>query len=183
MKSHCRNGHERTKENTMQRPDGRIECNECASIRDKARYPARKDSVVARAKTWMENNPEKFKASQAKQELRPEVKERRKKFYEKTKSAIWRRYSHLKANAKRYNREFTLTFEDYENMVTPNSCHYCSGSLPEAGTGTDRQDNKLGYTKENSVACCERCNEKKGSLEGLGFTYPRTVELLKELLG
>jgi hypothetical protein len=95
----------------------------------------------------------------------------------------WRRYSILKSKAKTYHQDFTLTQEDYEKLVAENSCAYCNGPLPEAGYGIDRQNNKLGYVHGNCVPCCEHCNERKGRLEGLGFTYPRTVELLMELLG
>jgi hypothetical protein len=96
---------------------------------------------------------------------------------------VWRRFSILKSTAEKYHRDFTLSQEDYALLVRDNSCFYCSGALPVAGYGVDRQNNKLGYVHGNVVSCCERCNEKKGRLEGLGFTYPRTVELLLELLG
>jgi hypothetical protein len=92
------------------------------------------------------------------------------------------KYSTLKRAAKRYKHSCTLTLEDYLELVRKNECHYCGGTLPEVGYGLDRQDNFKGYTKENSVACCEVCNEKKGKLESLGFIYPRTVDLLKEIL-
>jgi hypothetical protein len=183
MKTHCTHGHELTEENVYIRKNGERECRECMRARDKARYPARKKQVIIQATQWKKDHPEEFKASQAKQELRPEVKERRAKFYQETKNAMWRRYSVLKSKAKTYHQDFTLTQEDYEKLVIENSCFYCNGPLPEAGYGIDRQNNKLGYVHGNCVPCCEICNEKKGRLEGLGLTYPRTVEILLEILG
>jgi hypothetical protein len=106
----------------------------------------------------------------------------RKSYYAETKNAFWRRYSHLKATAKKFGKELTLTIEDYINWVKENACSYCGGKLPIVGYGIDRLNNKEGYTQFNVVACCERCNEKKGSLEGIGFVFPRTVDLLLEML-
>lgn len=93
------------------------------------------------------------------------------------------KYAIFKSKAKEYKKEFSVTREEYENLVSSGLCSYCSGPLPKRGYGIDRKDSRIGYVLENCVACCEHCNRKKGNLEGLGFTYPRTVELLLELLG
>jgi hypothetical protein len=183
MRTHCRNGHDLLNEQDVyRRPNGDTECKICSRNRDKARYPARRQEVIDRATQWYKDNPEKLKAVQRKQEQRPEVKKRRKEFYEKTKSHSWRKFSMLQSIARRIGRDFSITQTDYELLIYNKPCFYCGGSLPEVGYGTDRQDNKLGYTTANIVPCCETCNEKKGSLEGLGFKYPRTVELLREIL-
>ena len=106
----------------------------------------------------------------------------RKKYYNETRSAFWRRYSVLKAAAKKFKRQFELSLEQYTELVRNGSCSYCGKNLPKMGAGIDRRDNKFGYILENVLACCERCNESKGRLEGLGFEYPRTEELLLELV-
>lgn len=51
-----------------------------------------------------------------------------------------------------------------------------------AGSGIDRQDHRLGYVHGNCVPCCSNCNTKKGLLEAAGLVYPRTVEVLMEIL-
>lgn len=184
--THCLNGHERTQENTYIRPNGLSECKECARVRDRNRYASsetRRKQCINRATEWGKDNPEKFKENQAKQELRPEVKERRKKFYEDTKSETWRKFSVLRSKAKTNKQDFEITKEDYERFTRNNACFYCSGPLPKVGYGIDRLNNLIGYVFANCVPCCERCNEKKGSLEGLGFQYPRTIQLMMELLG
>lgn len=90
-------------------------------------------------------------------------------------------FNDLKSKAKQRGLEFTLDFAMYEVVMTESRCMYCFGPLPQHGGGLDRLDNRLGYTWENVKLCCGDCNLKKGHLEGAGFTYPRTVELMEEL--
>lgn len=100
------------------------------------------------------------------------------------------RYCQLKRAAKRGNREFTITVEQYRELLATGVCFYCGGPLSDYGYSLDRQDHHKGYTLDNVVPCCgskngsrqESCNLKKGHLECVGFTFPRTVELLRELL-
>lgn len=184
MRTHCRNGHELSNEKDIRRKaNGETECKICSRLRDKERYPGRRQDMIARVTQWAKDNPEKFKANQAKQELRPEVKVKRKKFYEETKSESWRKFSVLRSKAKAHNQDFEISQEDYERFTRNNACFYCSGPLPKVGYGIDRLNHLIGYVFANCVPCCETCNEKKGRLEGLGFQYPRTIQLMMELLG
>ena len=80
-----------------------------------------------------------------------------------------RRYSRLKTRAKARGLLVTLTFTQYRDLIN-NSCEYCGDVIPEVGYGLDRIDNSLGYTKENSVACCTTCNRAKGSMSTSEFT-------------
>lgn len=91
------------------------------------------------------------------------------------------RFSCLKVSARSRGLKMTLTFVQYASLIGQNICSYCGGPLAPKGLGLDRQDHRKGYEPDNVVACCFPCNWKKGHLEGLGFTYPRTVELLLEL--
>ena len=93
------------------------------------------------------------------------------------------KYAIFKSKAKEFGREFNITREQYESIVSKGMCSYCLGPLPKRGYAIDRQNHNLGYVPGNCVACCEHCNRKKGRLEGLGLTYPRTVEVLLEILG
>lgn len=83
-------------------------------------------------------------------------------------------YMAYKHRAKKFNREFNLTFEEFVNITTKN-CYYCD-SPPEnrqkdknkkytSGdilyNGIDRKNNRKGYTVGNSVPCCFRCNVAK----------------------
>jgi hypothetical protein len=100
------------------------------------------------------------------------------------------RFAQLLRSAKRNSRTINLTFGDYTALVQSGVCYYCGSNLPNSGHGVDRLDHREGYVTGNVVPCCgfkngrrgNSCNTRKGCLEGAGFTYPRTVELLKELL-
>jgi hypothetical protein len=92
------------------------------------------------------------------------------------KGSTWSRYlSTMRSNARKHGREFSLSDEEVKQICSQ-SCVYC-GSLPSVDckgisrVGIDRFDNNLGYTKENSLPCCFRCNRMKGQL-----TYKEFIE-------
>lgn len=91
------------------------------------------------------------------------------------------RFVVLKSVAKRLKRDLTITFEEYCELTVGKRCHYCGGELRGGGYKLDRQNNAVGYVHGNLVPCCCSCNRAKGGLEMIGFTYPRTVELMLEL--
>lgn len=82
---------------------------------------------------------------------------------------IW--YAYVK-KSKRKNREFTLSPEEFIEIILSN-CFYC-GRLPSNNlykgkerrsfnySGIDRVNNDLGYIKSNCVPCCSSCNSAKG---------------------
>lgn len=91
-------------------------------------------------------------------------------------------FSQYKHHAKRKNREFTLTKEEFKK-ITQSNCFYCGGipqqfyanwksTMTKEGienskytyNGIDRVDNSIGYIKSNVVPCCKTCNAAKGTL-------------------
>ena len=77
--------------------------------------------------------------------------------------------------AKRRKLVFDLTKNKFSALVRSN-CHYC-GAPPVMRTrkvnkrsvrahlsGIDRVNNATGYTDQNTVSCCSRCNEWKSKL-------------------
>lgn len=79
--------------------------------------------------------------------------------YQKT---VKGRYNFSKQKTKKQNKEFTLTLEQYEQLLSK-PCHYDGVSLfGEYGVGLDRIDNKKGYTLENVLPCCGTCNKIRG---------------------
>jgi hypothetical protein len=110
-------------------------------------------------------------------------KKYRDKYPEKQKQNSRRvrdRFSSGRTQAKRAGRVWELTLGQYAVLLSY-ACNYCHGPLNPTGSGLDRLDNHGGYTWDNVVPCCLACNVLKGRIEGCGFTFPRTVELIMEL--
>lgn len=96
-------------------------------------------------------------------------------------------FTQYKRRAKKNKLSFTLTKGEFLN-ITQQPCFYC-GVLPKQRNkcpgyngdfiynGIDRVDNKLGYTKENSVPCCGTCNMMKNTLP-----YNKFIEHIKKIL-
>ena len=81
-------------------------------------------------------------------------------------------YNRLKLQEARYPVE--LTYEQFSAFTKITECHYCEAAIAwrphyagKGGYNLDRKDNLLGYTADNCVVCCKRCNLGKGSL----FSY------------
>jgi 5-methylcytosine-specific restriction endonuclease McrA len=87
-------------------------------------------------------------------------------------------YNLLIAAAKRREYPCSLTYEEFAEFTKETSCQYCGAPVIwemyasrrkefSYGHHMDRKDNKLGYTKDNCIVCCRRCNWGKGDM----FTY------------
>lgn len=84
----------------------------------------------------------------------------------------------------------------YFKIITQQNCHYC-GKAPNTFStshknngctlkaienskycynGVDRKNNNRGYTKENSVTCCSKCNYLKGT-----YGYEEFLLLIKNI--
>lgn len=84
-------------------------------------------------------------------------------------------YDGYKRDAKKRNIVFEMDFEVFCKLTQLN-CHYC-GSEPDSffgdkkrhnglykNNGIDRIDSFLGYTLDNIVPCCKKCNYMKNTL-------------------
>jgi len=80
-----------------------------------------------------------------------------------------------KSNAKRGEKNFDLTLEQFKE-ITSSNCYYCNAvpsqiiGLAEISrwgdyvyNGIDRKDNLIGYTNDNCVPCCNICNWAKSN--------------------
>ena len=99
--------------------------------------------------------------------------------YELGESGLKILYSTYKSNAKKNNRQFNLTLEEFRN-ITLKECFYCGakpGCISHNSTGSDRARDYTSYryngidrivpTKDygldNIVPCCKWCNYAKGN--------------------
>lgn len=85
------------------------------------------------------------------------------------------------------NIRIAVTFEQFLGFVKIGECHYCGATVNWAEHVTDkhhnqpynldRKDNDKGYTLDNVVVCCARCNRGKSKY----FSYEEWVEVGKIL--
>ena len=86
------------------------------------------------------------------------------------------KYSYI-SGAEERGYSFTLSDQEFDNLIFGN-CFYCGQepvenksdirlnktNLPFKRNGIDRLNNELGYTKENCVTSCSKCNKMKSDL-------------------
>lgn len=81
------------------------------------------------------------------------------------------RYNNARWQAKRRNISFTLTYNQWYDIISK-PCSYGS-FMAGIRIGIDRKNNNEGYTPENSVSCCARHNSIKGEV----FNYEQFKEI------
>ena len=93
-----------------------------------------------------------------------------------------------RTNAKKAHRALDISIEDFKRL-TSSDCHYCGirpfqirreGKVCNGAylfNGLDRVDNLGGYTLDNVVPCCKRCNYAKHN-----STYAEFIEWLDNLV-
>lgn len=69
----------------------------------------------------------------------------------------------MQGNAGKRDLEWTIGFDEY-NALYDNPCHYCNRYIDGKGTGLDRIDNTKGYSLDNVLRCCWKCNRIRGDL-------------------
>jgi hypothetical protein len=89
-------------------------------------------------------------------------------------------------NNKRKKHKVDLTFEEFLEFTKINVCHYCGDKIEwhqyrhnlkrNQGYNLDRVDPTKGYTKENCVVCCSKCNWMKWKL-----TYDDFIEQVTKI--
>jgi len=92
------------------------------------------------------------------------------------KTGLRRLYRMYQYKSKKRNKEFSLSVEQFGILIKRN-CFYCnmeplqvleqvkSGDAHITYNGIDRKDSDLGYTFDNSVTCCKRCNFSKSNMK------------------
>ena len=107
-------------------------------------YLRNREKELAKVKDYRTNNPEVKRSWIKKNGHKPKV-----------------RFDKGKSDAGRRNKEWGLTFEQYELLIK-NECNYCKESIEkEKGVGLDRLNNNIGYLVNNVVACCAKCNNSR----------------------
>jgi hypothetical protein len=90
---------------------------------------------------------------------------------------LWN-YNRLKYSSRLRGIEFDMNFDDFLTFTNINKCHYCQRNIIwyenqiknkslNHRYNLDRKNNNIGYTLQNCVVCCFRCNRAKNN----SFTY------------
>lgn len=111
-------------------------------------------------------------------------KERRLENHRKHKRSIQGRYKDAQKVASKRDKTFTLTLEQYYEVVSK-PCYYCDnkfGQAVVAGSGLDRIDSSLGYEPGNVVSCCKNCNTVKSNLLSID-EMKAAIELILRMRG
>jgi len=75
-----------------------------------------------------------------------------------------RQYAMIKRRAVKSGIPFEITLDDFRELRSKNICYYCQIPLSSTAPGLDRLDSSKGYSKDNCVPCCLRCNTIKRDL-------------------
>lgn len=90
----------------------------------------------------------------------------------------------VKLCSRKPYRLLEISYEEFVKFTTITECHYCGSTVHWTkynankngfSYNLDRKDNNKGYTKDNVVVCCSRCNFGKGRM----FSYEEWVEVGK----
>lgn len=78
-----------------------------------------------------------------------------------TRFRVWCSANMSSANTRGIHRDLT---EDDLRQLFEEVCFFCGAAPPEDKSwGIDRLQNKIGYTYDNCVPCCQVCNFAKGT--------------------
>lgn len=127
-----------------------------------------KEKIIAQQRLYKKNNPEKFKEYNSRYLLKN--RERAKLYNNQNKERIKQyragymttpngRLTSVKGSAKARGIEYKLSDEEAIQLLS-NQCHYC-GQI-DTQIGIDRIDSDKGYSTDNCVSCCTKCNYMKG---------------------
>lgn len=80
--------------------------------------------------------------------------------------------------------DFSLTFAQFKKLRNTKTCFYTGVRLTKSNFSIDRINAALPYSKDNSVACCEKFNRAKGMLENpnLGISLSTVARGLIKML-
>lgn len=80
------------------------------------------------------------------------------KAYQKSPEFV---FSQLKYQAKKRGINFTIKIFFYLENLAFKPCFYCGAKNTKHWVDRYINNKEVGYTEENSVPCCERCNKMK----------------------
>lgn len=95
---------------------------------------------------------------------------------------LYNRFVHIVTKKNEKKHTCNITFKQFLKFTVIDKCHYCcapifwakeSRQANNKGYNLDRKNNDKGYTVNNCVVCCKRCNFGKGFV----FTYKQWYKM------
>ncbi len=135
------------------------QCRLCKEIKEDSNFYTRSDTnklygtckscQIVEHRTNRKNNPKKYKETAHKNNMA-------------AKHRVTKRYSVYKNRALNKRKViFKLSIEEFEK-ITSLKCNYCNGFSTNVDyVGIDRIDSGKGYTIDNCISCCDKCNFMK----------------------
>lgn len=123
-----------------------------------------RDKINKQRREWCKNNPNKKKEQ-----------------HRKYNTSLKGRFNTSKGAAKRRDKTFTLSFEEFCKIIAE-PCIYCNNHLGDkstTGSGLDRLDNSKGYEFSNVQSCCGHCNQIKGEILSVEETKAAVAAVLQ----
>jgi hypothetical protein len=88
---------------------------------------------------------------------------RERNYAEEKKNKIEQYLHSYNVNAQHRNLSFKLNIDEFKDYVT-SACYYCGYYNESEVIGIDRIDSNRGYSCDNCVPCCQKCNIMKNTL-------------------
>jgi hypothetical protein len=122
------------------------------------------DKIRERKKLYAQTDKGKIANRKRNKKHYAKHREREKQRIKSLATLPTRQYTYLKRRAKVANVPFEIELADFIEIRSTNKCHYCKIDLSLTAPNIDRLDSSKGYSKQNCVPCCLRCNTVKRDL-------------------
>lgn len=100
-------------------------------------------------------------------------------------------FNNFRSKVAQRNISCSISFEEFLELIKHPYCHYCYSYLHFSEFNTskngsryqlDRCDNNLGYSKENCVLCCWKCNNSKSNRYSYEEWYEMNIKFRERFL-
>lgn len=100
-------------------------------------------------------------------------------------------FNNFKLKAKNKNIDCSISFDEFVGLIQHPYCHYCYSylhfsqfNLSKNGSRyqLDRTNNNIGYTIDNCVLCCWKCNNSKSNRYSYEEWYEMNIKFRQRFL-
>jgi hypothetical protein len=96
-------------------------------------------------------------------------------YHSRAKFSLRHKWVLAKIHAHLKKQLFILSFEEFQALISQPCVYRIEDSIASKIVGLDRKDNDFGYTRDNSLPCCQLHNSIKSNV----FTYEQMLDLVQ----